>query len=316
MIASRRDFLIGASCLPEVRAFSASDQEPTAIVPLWSSIMPGGPVPSIVESVDDQIDTYGFRYRVGINVTRPTLSFFAAAQPTGAAALLIPGGGYSRVGIDREGYETARWLAAQGVHAFVLRYRLPANNWEAGPEVAFQDAQRAMRLIRQGGAWQVDARRVTVFGFSAGGHLAGRLATRFDRRVYAPLDEADRLSARPDGAVLFYPVVDLHTPTHGGSRRALLGDNPTSAQLDDLSLDVNLPGTTPPVFLLHALHDRTVSVDQSLKLFSAIRASNGLVDLHVFNDGNHGFGLRADPRWPVAGWPDMVRRWQVANALA
>jgi len=316
MIASRRDLLAGALCLPGVREFSASTQEPTAVIPLWGALMPGGPIPKIVESVDDQIDTYGFRYRVAIAVTRPTLSYFAAKSPTGATALLIPGGGYSRVGIDREGYETARWLAAQGVDAFVLRYRLPSDGWGAGPDVALQDAQRAIRLVRQGGAWKPDPQRVMVMGFSAGGHLAGRLAVSPNLRVYAPQDEADRLSARPDGAVLFYPVVNLNVATHGGSRKALLGDTPTKAQLDALSLDVNLPGTTPPVFLLHALRDRTVPVDQSLALFSAIRASDGPIDLHIFNEGNHGFGLRADPKWPVADWPALVRRWQIANGLA
>lgn len=302
VLASRREFLAASACAPAFRSFSARVDEPALTLPLWPEVMPGGPVPDIVETIDDQTDTLGFRYRVAIHVTRPTLSYFAPVRPTGAAALLIPGGGYARVGIDREGYETARWLAAQGVAAFVLRYRLPADRWGAGAEVALQDAQRAVRLIRLGGAgrWQVDPQRVTTIGFSAGGHLAGSLITRFNQRVYAPGDAADRLSARPDGAVLVYPVISMSGHTEGGTRRSLIGDAPTAAQVAAYSLDVNLPGTTPPVFLLHSLHDRTVPVDQSLAMFGAIRASGGVVDLHVFNDGNHGVGLRADPALPMA----------------
>lgn len=318
MLGSRREFLAASACLPAFRSFSAQADEPALVLPLWPGTMPGGPVPDITETVDDQIDTLGFRYRVAIHVTRPTLSYFAPTKPTGAAALLIPGGGYTRVGIDREGFESARWLASLGVAAFVLRYRLPADHWGAGPDVALQDAQRAMRLIRLGGAgrWRVDPTRVMTIGFSAGGHLAGSLMTRFSQRVYPPGDEADHLSARPDGAVLVYPVISMSANTEGGTRRSLIGDRPTPAQIAAYSLDVNLPSTTPPVFLLHSLHDRTVPVDQSLAMFAAIRASGGSVDLHVFNDGNHGVGLRADPALPMADWPALVRRWQIHNRLA
>jgi acetyl esterase/lipase len=307
-----------ASSASPFRAFSEDCREPDLVVPLWpDGHMPGGPVPNIVEIVDDQWDTAGLRYRVGVHVTRPTLSYFVATNPTGAAVLIIPGGGYSRVGIDREGYEGARWFASLGVAAFVLRYRLPADRWGGGPLVALQDAQRAMRLIRAGGGrWTIDAKRVTVMGGSAGGHLAGCLCVKVYDRTYGEIDAADHLLTRPDGAILLYPVVSMGAAAHVGSKLALLGPNPTPAMVAEWTLDGILPGITPPIFLAHDLHDRVVPADQSLALFASVRAAGGAIDLHLFDEGAHGLGLRGDPAWPMSDWPLLARRWQVRNGLS
>ncbi|TCU58906.1 acetyl esterase/lipase [Novosphingobium sp. PhB57] len=333
---SRRDLLAGATLLSgalaaphalaqaassatEILGFSKDTREPDLVLPLWPERrMPGGPVPQVTESVDDQWDNAGLRYRVAEHVTRPTLSYFAAANPTGAAVLIVPGGGYSRVGIDREGYESARWMNAQGVAAFVLRYRLPADRWGGKALVALQDAQRAMRLIRAGGPgrWSVDPRRVTVMGGSAGGHLALSLCVKVYDRTYPVLDEADHLLTRPDGAILLYPVVTLGAGTHVGSRLALLGPDPSPEDIAQWSFDGKLPGITPPIFLVHAVHDRVVPVDHALALFASVRASGGAIDMHLFEDGAHGLGLRADPSWPIARWPDLARQWQVRNGLS
>lgn len=299
-------------------AFSASDREPDIVVPLWNAgQLPGGAVPPITESVDDQWDIAGFRYRVAVQVTRPTLSYFAPRRPSGAAILIIPGGGYSRVGIDREGYESARWCASLGLAAFVLRYRLPVDRWAVGADVALQDAQRAMRLIRAGvsGRWSVDPRRVTVMGGSAGGHLAGMLCTKVYDRTYQEVDAADRLATRPDGAILLYPVVSMDNGAHVGSRSALLGSDPTPASVAKWSLDGALPGITPPMMVVHAMHDRVVPVDHSLALLRSVRACGGAIDLHLFEEGAHGVGLRGDPRWPMSDWPDLAQRWMERNAL-
>jgi len=335
MHGSRRHFLAGAGALPlavatrtdaqeapvasPFTAFSADSREPDLVVPLWpEGKMPGGPAPKITETVDDQWDTAGLRYRVGVHVTRPTLSYFAAANPSGAAVLITPGGGYSRVGIDREGYECARWFAALGIAAFVLRYRLPGDRWGAGAAVALQDAQRAMRLIRGGGAgrWKVDPKRVTVMGGSAGGHLAGTLCVKVYDRTYAPIDEADRLLTRPDGAILLYPVVSMGANGHAGTRLALLGPDPSPAAIAEWSLDGALPGITPPIFLAHAVHDRVVPVEHSLALLASVRACGGAVDLHLFEEGAHGLGFRGNPAWPMSDWPNLARRWMVRNGLA
>lgn len=295
----------------DFRRFARSEQDPDLIVPLWpEGRMPGGPVPAMAEAVDDQWDNDRLRYRVAEHVTRPTLSYFAPRKPSGAAVLIIPGGGYSRVGIDREGYETARWFSAMGTAAFVLRYRLPADRWGAGPLVALQDAQRAMRLIRTGHPWwSVDRKRVTVLGGSAGGHLALSLCVKVYQRTYGLIDEADHLLTRPDGAMLLYPVVSMGAAAHTGSRQALLGPAPSAEAIAEWSFDGTLPGVTPPLFVAHAIHDRVVSADHSLGLLAAVRASGGQIDLHLFDEGAHGLGLRGDPAWPMSAWPDLAARW-------
>lgn len=331
---SRRAVLTAAALLPAVAAraatgagedraglldFARDGREPDLVVPLWpEGRMPGGPAPAVTERVDDQTDNNGLRYRVAEHVTRPTLSYFAATNPSGAAVLIVPGGGYSRVGIDREGYETARWFNAYGVAAFVLRYRLPADRWGGGAVVALQDAQRAMRLIRAGGRWRVDPRRVTVWGGSAGGHLAISLCVKVYERTYPVIDAADRLLTRPDGAMLLYPVVSMGGGNIAvtGSRQALLGADPGAADIAAWSFDQRLPGITPPIFLAHAVHDRVVPVDHALALFGAVRGSGGAIDMHLFEDGAHGLGLRGDPAWPMSDWPNLARRWQVRNGLS
>lgn len=298
-------------------AFAQDTREPDLVLPLWpEGRMPGGPVPNVTERVDDQTDNAGLRYRVAEHVTRPTLAYFTAANATGASVLILPGGGYSRVGIDREGYETARWFNAQGVAAFVLRYRLPADRWGGGALVALQDAQRAMRLIRAGGKWSVDPKRVTVWGGSAGGHLAMSLCVKVYDRTYPAIDAADRLLTRPDGAMLLYPVVSMGAGAHTGSKLALLGPDASAADAAAWSFDQRLPGITPPIFLAHAVHDRVVPVDHALALFGAVRGSGGAIDMHLFEDGAHGLGLRGDPAWPMSDWPNLARRWQLRNGLA
>ncbi len=104
--------------------------------------------------------------------------------------------------------------------------------------------------------------------------------------------------------------------THAGSRRALLGTNPTPEQIAAYSLDVNLPATTPPIMLIHSTLDRNVPVDQSLAMYEAVRATGGAIDLHIFNKGDHGVGLRAGPDMPISDWPDLAARWQAHNGLA
>ncbi|WP_227698653.1 alpha/beta hydrolase [Sphingomonas hengshuiensis] len=322
--------LSGAAAMPQAQAqesiatdfrrYAADMREPDLVVGLWpEGRMPGGPVPDIRETIDDQTDNSGLRYRVAEHVTRPTLAYFAPANPTGASVLILPGGGYSRVGIDREGYETARWFNAQGVAAFILRYRLPADRWGGGALVALQDAQRAMRLIRAGGKWSVDPKRVTVLGGSAGGHLAISLCVKVYERTYPVIDAVDRLLARPDGAILLYPVVSMGAGDSAavtGSKLALLGANPTPGEIAAWSFDQRVPGITPPIFLAHAVHDRVVPVAHALALFGAVRGSGGEIDMHLFEDGAHGLGLRGDPAWPMSDWPNLARRWQVRNGLA
>jgi len=227
--------------------------------------------------------------------------------------MITPGGGYRHIVIDKEGYELGRWLSARGFTVFVLFYRLPGEGWAAGPDVALADAQRAMRLIRHRARdYGIDPQRVAAMGFSAGGHLCADLLTRFDARVYDPVDAADRHSARPDAAAPIYPVITMSAPhAHAGSRNLLIGANADAALEAAHSPDRNVPANAPPVFLLHAEDDNVVPVENALLLRAALRAKGIPVETHLFAHGGHGFGLRKTLGKPVAVWPELFLAWAV-----
>lgn len=292
--------------------------QPSETIDLWPGGAPGMPaVPpeeSVVErSIDGQLSD---RYVLGITV--PRLVVFRPRLANGAAILLAPGGGYRWVVIDKEGYELGRWLAARGFTVFVLFYRLPGEDWAAGPNVALADAQRAMRVIRQRAAeYGVDPARTAAMGFSAGGHLCADLATRFAAPVYDPLDAADTLSARPQSAAPLYPVVSMSLPAaHAGSREQLLGADATPALERGHSPHLNVPENAPPHFLLHAEDDASVPVENTLMLRAALRAKGIPVETHLFAEGGHGFGLRKAWGKPVAAWPDLFLAWAQTVGLA
>ncbi len=231
--------------------------------------------------------------------------------------LITPGGGYNWVVIDKEGYEMARWLAARGITAFVLFYRLPHEGWSSGPETPLADAQRAMRVIRhRARSYGVDTKRVCAMGFSAGGHLCADLLTRFDARVYATFDEVDRLSARPDFAAPIYPVISMSMPTaHFESRKNLVGENASADRERAHSPHFNVHSNAPPTFLLHAEDDRSVVVENTLLLRSALVAAKVPVETHLFPDGGHGFGLRLAHGKSVEGWQELFFSWGRKRAL-
>lgn len=256
--------------------------------------------------------------RIMQSIANPRLAVFRAAQPTGAAVLIAPGGGYRHVVIDKEGFEMARWLAARGITAFVLFYRLPHQGWSAGPDVPLCDAQRAMRLIRHNAAaYAVDPNRLSVMGFSAGGHVAATLATGFARACYAPLDAADRLPARPDGAALIYPVISMDAAlAHPGSRERLLGASPGAAQELARSPDRNVQADAPLFFMLHAEDDDVVPVGNTLAMRDGLKARGIATDTHLYAAGGHGFGISRAAGKPVAAWPEAWLAWARAEGLA
>jgi acetyl esterase/lipase len=192
-----------------------------------------------------------------------------------------------------------------------MTYRLPQDGWAAGPDTPLQDAQRALRLIRaRAEDYQVDPKRIGVIGFSAGGHVAGMLSLAWDRPLYAPIDAADRASARPDFSILMYPVASMRAAhAHVGSRRNLLGAAPTRAQVAAYSLEALARPDAPPTFLVHAVDDHSVPVENSLALFDALRARKVPVEMHLFQEGGHGFGIRYAIGLPAAAWPDLVLAW-------
>ncbi|EJL26989.1 esterase/lipase [Caulobacter sp. AP07] len=281
--------------------------DPTEVLPLWPGEPPGSAGVTVVEAVLERPAAPGLRERAVEHTRKPTLTVFRPAKPNGAAVILAPGGGYQRVVIDKEGFETARWLTDRGYTCFVMRYRMPGDGWGAGPDAPLQDAQRAVRLARsRAAALKFDPARVAVMGFSAGGHLMASLTTRFDAKVYDPVDAADALSARPDLSALIYPVISMvDGPAHAGSRTQLLGAAPSADLIARYSPDQGVTAQVPPVFLLHAADDTSVPVANSLMMFAALRAKAIPTEMHIFEEGGHGFGLRGVVGKPVAAWPGL-----------
>jgi acetyl esterase/lipase len=229
---------------------------------------------------------------------------FRPQHGDGSAVLIVPGGGYRHVVVDKEGFEAARWFVTRGIAAYVLRYRLPGDGWSAGPDVALQDAQRAMRVIRaQSG---VDASRVALLGFSAGGHVSAMLATRFD----APLaPDADTRSAQPTVSCLMYPVITMGADAHAGSRGFLLGAAPSPDAVARYSMERHARGDMTPTMLVHAADDEAVPLSNTMAMFSALRAAQVRTELHVFEEGGHGFGLRFVRDKPAGAWPNLFHAW-------
>jgi acetyl esterase/lipase len=292
-------------------ATPAQAQTPVEVIPLWPGKPPGSPAALPIEEITDRVATSKFTDRFVTNVGRPQMEVYRPARPNGAAALVIPGGGYIRVVIDKEGLEIAPRLLDAGVTVFLMRYRLPAEGWAQRSDVALQDVQRAMRLIRANATrLGIDPQRVTAMGFSAGGHVAASVATRHADKVYAPIDDADRLDARPDLSVLMYPVITMALPhAHKGSRTALLGDAPTPEQEVAHSLHRQVNAAVPPTFIVHAADDPSVPVENSLDYIAALRAAKVPCEAHIFEEGGHGFGIRFVRDKPASAWPDLFLTW-------
>jgi acetyl esterase/lipase len=273
--------------------------------------------PGVSEHLVERDNPFGLRDRAAHDVTRPILSVFRPAQPNGGAILIIPGGGYAWVVVDKEGYEGARHFAALGYTVYVLRYRLPHQGWQAGRLAPLQDAQRAVRLVRAHAARDgIRPDAVMVMGFSAGGHLAGSLAAHAGATLHEPVDAIDTLSARPDVLALLYPVVTMLPPyAHQRSRDNRLGPSPTDAEARAASLELTVQPGHPPTILVHASDDRAVPVEHALLLNQALRAAAVPVALHVFERGGHGFGMRGIAGTPLASWPSLVTDWGQSHGM-
>lgn len=276
-------------------ALPAAAADPPTVIDLWPGPVPGetGKLPpeSEVEAKPGQRQVK----RV-TNVSTPTLSVFRPAKETdtGAAVVIAPGGGYSILAWDLEGEEVAAWLNSIGVTGIVLKYRVPrrpSDPKDGGPVGAKQDAQRAIRVTRgKAKEWGLDPKRIGMLGFSAGGHLTAWTMTHPDDRTYDPADDADKLSARPDFAVLVYPayLLDRQKP-------------------DQLAADIAVSKDTPPCFLAHA-YDDPLTPEGSVRLFLALKYAKVPAELHVYSTGGHGFGLRQEGK-PCATWPRRCEEW-------
>lgn len=318
MITTRRGALglaaAAATPLPALAMTPVSQAlappDPTETIRLWPGAAPGGERVTVTPAVTERSTDPGFHDRFARYTTDPILTVLRPEQPNGASLLLIPGGGYKWAVVDKEGLDCARVFAAAGITCFVLRYRLPADGWAAGPDAPLQDAQRALRIVRaRAVADGLDPARVAVLGASAGGHLAGMLTARTDQ-TYAAVDDVDAVSMRPDLSILLYPVATMADPhVHAGSRKEMLGETPSAEAITRYSLERMDWTGRPPVFLLHAMDDEAVPVENSLQLLPAIRAAGVPVEAHLFQEGGHGFGIRLIEGKPAAVWPELVLRW-------
>jgi acetyl esterase/lipase len=242
----------------------------------------------------------------------PTLTPFLppADKATGAAVVICPGGGYSGLAISYEGMDVGAWMAKRGVAGFVLKYRVAPYKHP----IPLQDAQRALRIVRaRAKEFGVDPARVGILGFSAGGHLASTAATHFDDGKADAADPIDKMSCRPDFAVLCYPVVTLKPPyAHMGSRINLLGKDADEKLVESLCNDQQVTDKTPPTFLFHTADDNAVPVENSLLFFEALHKAKVPAELHVYEHGRHGVGLA--PNDPVlSSWPELLEKWMQAH---
>lgn len=244
-------------------------------------------------------------------VRAPQITVYAPARPNGVGILVAPGGSYRRVVLDKEGSALASFFNQRGYTLFVMTYRMPGDGHEEGANAPLADVQRAMRILRARAAeWKLDVSRIGVLGFSAGGHVAASLGTRHDEPVYTPRDAIDEHDARPAFMALVYPVITMHADIdHPGSRHELIGDTPTAEQIRHYSLEDRASADAPPTFLLHAVDDPAVKVENSLVMFNALRRLGVSVEMHLFERGKHGFGIRDAQGLPAAIWPELMMNW-------
>lgn len=240
----------------------------------------------------------------------PTLTHFPAAEKnnTGAAIVICPGGGYGMLaGHEGKGY--AEWLQMHGINAFVLKYRLGSAGYRH--PVMLGDAARALRTVRaNAAAWKIDPQRIGVMGSSAGGHLASTLLTHFDAGDATSGDPIERVSSRPDLGILCYAVISMGPTTHKGSRRNLLGPEPSPELIKELSNERQVTPQTPPTFLWHTANDSVVKVENSLAFATAMSQAKVPFALHVFENGRHGLGLAGKPPYKdIHPWAGDLLYW-------
>ena len=264
------------------------------------NLWPDGNIPlSIKNNLQEQVESTDI-IRIS-KVQVPQLEVFIPNKKgaTGQAVIICPGGGYARLAYDWEGTDIAKLLNAHGIAAFVLKYRLPDSLSSSAPDqTPLVDAQQAIRLVRAGAEkWNINPAKVGIMGFSAGGHLASTLSTHFDQ------------STRPDFSILIYPVITMDkVNAHTGSRKNLLGDQPSEELIHKYSNELQITAQTPPTFILHATDDTTVPVENSLLYFQGLKNNKVPVALHIFPTGGHGFGL-ALGKGGLEKWPNLLIDW-------
>ncbi len=303
----RRDLLTVGSALvllslagPVAARNAAAPEE----IVLW----PGNPPGKGKVAGPEKLGGPGTGYGAVSNISVPRMRVYRPAAPNGAAVLVAGGGGYFRIQLWKESTPAAQWLQARGFTVFELIYRLPNDGWDAS--VPFMDAQRAMKIIRsRADEFAIDPARIGVMGFSAGGHLAGFTAYQSSRVLYAGDDAHEQVSARPDFAVLLFPVVSLRKPYDTTrTRREIVGEQATTSAEVEWSLDTHAGKNAPPTIIFAAADDAITPPGHGILLFEKLTASGASAELHLFRDGGHGWGL-GKPEQVISQWPDLFEHW-------
>ena len=254
------------------------------------------------------------------NVTQPTMTVYSPpGKNTGAAIVVFPGGGYHILAIHIEGTEACDWLTSKGITCVLLKYRVtnvgpyPKSGPYPESPMALEDAQRTMGLVRLHAAeWHIDPHKIGVLGFSAGGHLVAAISTHFAKRLYPAVDAADKESCRPDFAVAVYPghlsLSAAKCDAKQGARKFAIRYPATADKNLGLNPDVPVIHETPPTFLLQAEDDHVDNVNDSLAYYIALKNAGVSVEMHLYAQGGHAFGLRPT-KFPITGWPQLVETW-------
>jgi len=267
-------------------------------VPIWPGAAPNarpGVGPEDMKTTGEDSLVAGRPWMYVENVSVPTITVYSPnGKNTGAAVLVFPGGGYDILAIDLEGTEVCDWLTSEGITCVLLKYRVPCV--KVGPHrecpTALQDAQRALGLVRFHSAeWNIDPHKIGVLGFSAGGHMVAAISTHFQKRLYPPVDAADKESCRPDFAVALYPG-------HLAAAETNFVLNP----------DIHVTSQTPPTFLVQATDDPVDDVRNSWAYYSALKKAGVSVEMHLYAHGGHAFGLRHTDSL-ITEWPQLVEGW-------
>ena len=273
-------------------------------IPIWPGTVPDArPVagPEVVTTTGKDSLVAGRPWVYVGNVSRPTMTVYSPmGKNTGAAVVVFPGGGYEILAIDLEGTEVCDWLTSKGITCVLLKYRVPGEGLypKSGPypdsPTALEDAQRTVGLVRFHAAeWHIDPHKIGVLGFSAGGHLVAAMSTHFAHRLYPAVDAADKESCRPDFAVALYPG------------HLSLADNSFALNPD---IRMHITRQTPPTFLLQNEDDHVDRVEDSLSYYAALKKAGVPVEMHLYAQGGHAFGLRRT-KLPVTAWPQLVETW-------
>ncbi|WP_291856923.1 alpha/beta hydrolase [Marinilabilia sp.] len=242
-------------------------------------------------------------------VISPTIEMYlpTANDSLCPAVIICPGGGYSVIVYEGEGISTAKKMAANGIAAFVLKYRLPGSSSDDNKNLPLKDAQQAIKVVRENASkWNISPVKIGIMGFSAGGHLASTLATHY----HSLIDNPENTSLRPDFQILVYPVISmLDSLTHLGSRNQLLGENPSPEDINNFSSELQVDCNTPPAYITHATDDLVVDVDNSIFYFEQLRHHKVPVEMHIYQEGNHGFIFKHET------WTDPLFKWMKSSGF-